>query len=522
MNERYDEEKFLGYLEGDLSREEMIEFEKQAADDPRLRNLIAQLVLDRHRLRNLPDEEPPADLMERVNQRLERNMLLGVAPSDPGFVAPVRRYRFKRVAGYLAVAALLAISTLLIVNTLSNDGLDRLAQSPGPLASNTPHASEPPTFRQPPAGPVNESKETSADRLAMAAEKTKREEGSGAAAADSEVPADTNAKANVETEIAADAEKRLALHNDKDGSEGVVGHLKAESSPARSPAPGTSLSKGQTESRFKAAEPADAAKSASKGEAVTAPPVQTLAEKQDQAMAAGQESPRATAAGGGGVASKLPAVPSLPRERKDESAANGSETDRTPLLLEVSSTSTEQTNQAIALWSAQNNVRMEMISRSQMAVEDQSRQADQKAGSDENQTQKQASNEIVLLLHRKQLAPLMTHLNSQKGQRASLTLLQSLGDHAGRDRAGTQSISQTQPASASQEKEKHAAGQAAATGGKQAMQNLAATQPARSNAELSTSGGYAELEPDTSLLDDEMIRLPVVVHEDAEAAQPNH
>jgi hypothetical protein len=486
----------------------MIEFEKQAADDPRLRNLIAQLVLDRHRLRNLPDEEPPADLMERVNQRLERNMLLGVAPSDPGFVAPVRRYRFKRVAGYLAVAALLAIGTLLIVNTLSNDGLDRLAQ--------TPRASEPPTFRQSPAdSSIVESKETSAARLAMAAEKTKREEGSGATAAESEVPADTNAKANIETEITADAEKRLALHNDKDGSEGAVGHLKAESSPARSPAPGAGLSKSQSEIPLKATEPADAAKPASKGEAVAAPPAQTRAGKQDQAMAAGQAMLR------DGGAAKLPAAPSLPRERKDESAANGSEAERTPLLLEVSSTSAEQTNQAIALWSAQNNVRMEMISRSQMAVEVQAQQADQKAGSDENQTQKQASNEIVLLLHRKQLAPLMTHLNSQKGQRASLTLLQSLGDHAGRARAGAQSLSQTQPASTSQEKEKHAAGQTGSSG-TQTLQNLAATQPARSNAELSTSGGYAELGPDSSLPDDEMIRLPVVVHEDAEAAQPNH
>ena len=75
MADRYDEELFLGYIEGDLTPEQTREFEKQLVDDARLRNLVAQLVIDRHRLRNLPKEDAPPNLMDAVNQHLERTMI---------------------------------------------------------------------------------------------------------------------------------------------------------------------------------------------------------------------------------------------------------------------------------------------------------------------------------------------------------------------------------------------------------------------------------------------------------------
>ena len=72
MADPYDETLFLEYTEGELSHEKRAAFENQMLQDPRLRNLVAQLVLDRHRLRSLPDEAPPDHLMDTVRERVHR------------------------------------------------------------------------------------------------------------------------------------------------------------------------------------------------------------------------------------------------------------------------------------------------------------------------------------------------------------------------------------------------------------------------------------------------------------------
>ena len=65
--ETYDERLFLGFIEGDLSPEDTVVFEKQMLENPRLRNLVAQLVLDRHRVR---DREVSSDRqVRRVHRR---------------------------------------------------------------------------------------------------------------------------------------------------------------------------------------------------------------------------------------------------------------------------------------------------------------------------------------------------------------------------------------------------------------------------------------------------------------------
>lgn len=144
MAEPYDERLFLGYLEGDLSPSEMVQFEKQMLGDARLRNLVAQLVLDRHRLRRMPDDEPPTNLMEHIAPAIERKMLLTQNLADvAGRVTPaanVRRFRY-------TAAAVLAASLLLMVGLfylpLTDFRLLKQIQDPTPLADNSPETSAP-------------------------------------------------------------------------------------------------------------------------------------------------------------------------------------------------------------------------------------------------------------------------------------------------------------------------------------------------------------------------------------------
>lgn len=515
MNERYDEEKFLGYLEGDLSREEMIEFEKQAADDPRLRNLIAQLVLDRHRLRNLPDEAPPADLMDRVNQRLERNMLLGVAPSDPGFIASEQRFRINRLAGYIGVAALLAIGTLLILRTLSNDGLDRLAESPGPIASNVKRPSDAAARRQMQPAAKEAQEEVPAGKQAKSNESAdrRRDAADGFATVDGKATADANA----EVDIAADADKPLALGKSSGGGLGTRGLA----------APGSAAAKNQSEPEFKVAERSDAAqrffKDAQPAASPLAPPA--TAPTAEEKSVGNEAAPRIAAALGDRLKQPTDRSGSYTGryEREDVPvpavAANGPVLDRTPLRLEISSASVEETNKSIAIWSAQQNVRMEMTSRSEVKVGGAELDSGRKLDSVEDKKKEQApATEVVLLLPKKQLAGLMTYLNSQKGQRASLTIEQPRAGYVSggltREPAVTRVGSATQPAT-------QPAGQAAHQAGPPAVEGLttgAATQPAPISAPATTGGARSAITPDAleEMSDDVLIRLPVEVREDLE------
>jgi hypothetical protein len=77
MAERYDENLFLGYVEGDLPPQDAARFEALMAQDARLRSLVAQIRADRQALRSLPLEQAPAELLDRVTAKIERHLLLG-------------------------------------------------------------------------------------------------------------------------------------------------------------------------------------------------------------------------------------------------------------------------------------------------------------------------------------------------------------------------------------------------------------------------------------------------------------
>lgn len=137
MLDRYNEEEVLGFIEGDLTHEQKIEFEKKLVDDPRLRNLVAHLVLDRHRLRNMPDELAPPATMEPANLAIERHMLLGSTPGEPA-QAPANRFHITRWAAVGGVAAMIALVATIFFQTLANPGILNLAgqkpTAPGQVA----------------------------------------------------------------------------------------------------------------------------------------------------------------------------------------------------------------------------------------------------------------------------------------------------------------------------------------------------------------------------------------------------
>ncbi len=126
-----------------LTPERTAQFEKLLAEDARLRNLVAQLVLDRHRLRHMPSEEAPDEIMDRVNQRLERRMLLDLAPGHKvADNAPARRFHIRRLMTYGSIAALVILGVGIIGYSLSNSQIHNLAtdaerHQPGVLQAPT-------------------------------------------------------------------------------------------------------------------------------------------------------------------------------------------------------------------------------------------------------------------------------------------------------------------------------------------------------------------------------------------------
>ena len=126
MVDRYDHELILGYVEGELSPEDQARCEAVLGEDPALRQFVCDLQADRLAVRQMADEDPPADLVEGVIQRLERQMLLsepaGAMPTE--FRRPeARRLRFHRALGYCAIAAVLLISGALVFLPLTRPSL---------------------------------------------------------------------------------------------------------------------------------------------------------------------------------------------------------------------------------------------------------------------------------------------------------------------------------------------------------------------------------------------------------------
>lgn len=118
MTDRYDEQKLLDYLEGDLPEAEAHALKLAMLKDAQLRDLVERLQADRAALRAMPMEDPPADLMDRVHEQLERKMLLGGGADELERISGERRLRFTRIGSYLALAAMLIIGVGLLYQAM--------------------------------------------------------------------------------------------------------------------------------------------------------------------------------------------------------------------------------------------------------------------------------------------------------------------------------------------------------------------------------------------------------------------
>jgi hypothetical protein len=126
MNDRYDQELLLGYVEGELAPEQRAAVEAMLENDPALRALLEDMAADRELLRQLPTRELPNDLAEHLMLGRERQMLLG----DPDLPIPTeskqaqaRRFRFHRLLAYSGIAAVLLVSAGIVFQTLTGPSL---------------------------------------------------------------------------------------------------------------------------------------------------------------------------------------------------------------------------------------------------------------------------------------------------------------------------------------------------------------------------------------------------------------
>ncbi len=115
MPDNYDENLILGYIEGDLSPQDARAFAETLRQDPALRRLVTQMSQDRAALRDLPEVEPPAGIMERVSEHLERSMLLDSRGNEPPASRPIHTNRLGRIVMGIAIAAMLVFAATVVV-----------------------------------------------------------------------------------------------------------------------------------------------------------------------------------------------------------------------------------------------------------------------------------------------------------------------------------------------------------------------------------------------------------------------
>src|SRR5690554_2248415 len=118
MLERYDSNLILDYIEDELPPAERAGFEQLLVQDRELRLLVDQLLEDRRLLRQMPAEKAPLEVLDRVQQRMERNMLLDAPAPSVGDTRVERRLRIGRLVVYGSLAAMVLFSAVLMYNTL--------------------------------------------------------------------------------------------------------------------------------------------------------------------------------------------------------------------------------------------------------------------------------------------------------------------------------------------------------------------------------------------------------------------
>jgi len=136
MTDRFDEQMFLDYVEGDLNQEQIEQFESLLEQDSSLRTLVTTVISDRQLLRLAAKEPAPPDLMDQAHSHLERHMLLDTPSQELGPMAPQHRFRLGQYVAIGGLAALVLVSTAVVVHTLIDRNLyDRFAPSTDPKMS---------------------------------------------------------------------------------------------------------------------------------------------------------------------------------------------------------------------------------------------------------------------------------------------------------------------------------------------------------------------------------------------------
>ena len=112
------EARLAAYIDGDLPPQERIDIEQYLAANPSHANLIASLRQQHAQLSGLPREKSPAEVMDHIQQHLERHALLSDA-DDGATLRPSRWPQWTAIAAMLMLAAGLG---LLVYQVLPGGG----------------------------------------------------------------------------------------------------------------------------------------------------------------------------------------------------------------------------------------------------------------------------------------------------------------------------------------------------------------------------------------------------------------
>ena len=136
MDERYDPNLLLDYVEGELPDDARQRVEALLADDPKLAELVGGMQRDRDALRSAEPGALPRDLVEGALARVERQMLLDddVAVPSPAVAAPMHRLRIGPLLTYGGIAATLALTATVVFQTLRSETAPSSAPTDNALA----------------------------------------------------------------------------------------------------------------------------------------------------------------------------------------------------------------------------------------------------------------------------------------------------------------------------------------------------------------------------------------------------
>ncbi len=190
MDDRYDPNLILGYVEGELTAADRARVAAILADDPALGALVADLERDRAALRNAKPIEPPHDLADSAIAAIERQLLFEDHTSPAASsAASSRRYRLVPLLTYGGIAAVLALTVTVVFQSLRSDPSSTatvaLSDAPKPGMSLAEATLEAQHKAAASGGSVNESADAvTHDAAGLVAESLAQADLDGIAAAD--------------------------------------------------------------------------------------------------------------------------------------------------------------------------------------------------------------------------------------------------------------------------------------------------------------------------------------------------